>query len=55
MTRINVVPPRELTRQHLIAEYRELPRVFGLVKKAAARGERPSLNRARIALRLGKK
>ena len=28
MTRINVVPVEELSDQHLIAEYRELPRVI---------------------------
>lgn len=28
MTRINVVPVKELSDQHLIAEYRELPRVL---------------------------
>lgn len=28
MTRINVIPPEELTDQHLLAEYRELPRIF---------------------------
>lgn len=28
MTRINVVPVKELSDQHLIAEYHELPRVF---------------------------
>ena len=28
MTRINVVPVNELSDQHLIAEYRELPRVI---------------------------
>jgi len=27
MTRINCIPPNELIRQHLVAEYRELPRV----------------------------
>ena len=32
MTRINVVPPAELCNKHLLAEYRELPRVFGLAK-----------------------
>ena len=32
MTRINVIDPQELTRQHLIAEIRELPRIFTLVK-----------------------
>lgn len=39
MTRINCVPPSELTRQHLIAEYRELPRVFTLAEASHARGE----------------
>lgn len=34
MTRINCVPPEELSRQHLLAEYRELPRVFALADKA---------------------
>lgn len=38
MTRINCVPVRELSGSHLIAEYRELPRVFALARKAAARG-----------------
>lgn len=34
MTRINVVPPGELHMKHLVAEYRELPRVFKLAEKA---------------------
>lgn len=34
MTRINVVPVEELTTKHLVAEYRENPRVFALVHKA---------------------
>lgn len=34
MTRINCVPPEELCREHLVAEYRELPRVFALAAKA---------------------
>ena len=34
MTRINCVPPSELCRQHLIAEYRELPRVFKQARRA---------------------
>jgi deoxyribonuclease (pyrimidine dimer) len=33
MTRINVVPVTELTDKHLLAEYRELPRVFELAWK----------------------
>lgn len=41
MTRINCIPPRELSREHLIAEYRELPRIFALARAAIARGERP--------------
>lgn len=32
MTRINLIPPSDLTDQHLIAEYRELPRIFALVR-----------------------
>jgi deoxyribonuclease (pyrimidine dimer) len=32
MTRINVVDPTLLTDQHLLAEYRELPRVFALAR-----------------------
>lgn len=35
MTRINIVPVQSLTRQHLIAEWRELPRVFKLAHKAS--------------------
>lgn len=35
MTRINVVPVEELSREHLVAEYRELPRVFNLAKAAS--------------------
>jgi deoxyribonuclease (pyrimidine dimer) len=35
MTRINVVPVESLCRQHLIAEWRELPRVFALACKAS--------------------
>lgn len=35
MTRINVVPVESLHQKHLIAEYRELPRVFSLAHKAS--------------------
>lgn len=41
MTRINCIPPSELSGPHLVAEYRELPRVFALVRAAIARGEAP--------------
>lgn len=39
MTRINLVHPSLLSDRHLGAEYRELPRVFGLVRAAVDRGE----------------
>lgn len=32
MTRINCVPVEELNDKHLLAEYRELPRIFALAK-----------------------
>lgn len=41
MTRINCVPVEELWGPHLVAEYRELPRVFRLMARAQARGEAP--------------
>ena len=33
MTRINIIPPSELTDQHLIAEYREITMVPGMLKR----------------------
>lgn len=39
MTRINCIPPDELTGPHLVAEYRELPRVVGLANAAWQRRE----------------
>ena len=33
MTRINIIPPTELTDQHLIAEYREITMVPGSLKR----------------------
>lgn len=53
MTRINCIPPSELTGPHLVAEYRELPRVFALVRAAIARGERPDDQRNPSSYRLG--
>lgn len=35
MTRINCIPVAELTDKHLLAEYRELPRVFKLARAGA--------------------
>ena len=54
MTRINCIPPAELTVKHLVAEYRELPRVFGLVRLAIARGELPDDPRNPPAYTLGR-
>ena len=53
MTRINCVPVEELSREHLVAEYRELPRAFRLVRKAILRGERPDDRRNPPTYRLG--
>lgn len=41
MTRINLVDPKVLTNQHLMAEYRELPRIFTAVKKLQDDGKFP--------------
>lgn len=35
MNRINVIHPATLTDLHLLAEYRELPRIFALAHKAS--------------------
>lgn len=40
MTRINVVPVDELTDKHLLAEYRELPRIYKAAKKFYDNGEK---------------
>lgn len=39
MTRINVIPVSELTDKHLLAEYRELPRVYKAAVKYYEKGE----------------
>lgn len=54
MTRINCVPPSELSGPHLVAEYRELPRIFALVRAASARGETPDDPRNPLTYVLGK-
>lgn len=41
MTRINLVPPQELSGPHLVAEYRELPRIFNLVRNRIKKGQTP--------------
>lgn len=42
MTRINLVPPSELHRKHLQAEYYELPEIFRLVRARQAKGFSPT-------------
>jgi len=42
MTRINCVPVTELSRLHLVAEYRELPRLFGMMKKYQSLNKTPA-------------
>lgn len=37
MTRINLTPVETLMDQHLMAEYRELPRIFGAVRERLAK------------------
>lgn len=53
MTRINLIDPKLLHDKHLLAEYRELPRVYGLVRDAVARGERPNDPRNPTQFRMG--
>ena len=53
MTRINCIPPDELITRHLVAEYRELPRVFALVRASIARGEVPEDTKNPREYRLG--
>lgn len=38
MTRVNLIPVEELHYKHLVAEYRENGRIFGLVRRAQTRG-----------------
>ena len=42
MTRINCIPPSELTDKHLLAEYRESIRIYGWARKAWDRGDDPA-------------
>lgn len=53
MTRINCVPVEELSVKHLLAEYRELPRVYALAGAAYARGELPAQHGERYTLGKG--
>ena len=42
MVRINLIPPRNLSDQHLIAEYNEILMLLGYVKKYPRLGKIPS-------------
>lgn len=42
MTRINTVHPTMLAKRQLFAEYRELPRIFNLVRKRIDKGHSPA-------------
>ena len=52
MTRINCVPVTELVDKHLVAEYRELPRIYKLARACRERGVNPGTLPA--TYRLGK-
>lgn len=54
MTRINVVPPEELSVKHLIAEYREITRVPGNLTKSLNRKIPFNLNEIPSTYTLGK-
>jgi deoxyribonuclease (pyrimidine dimer) len=41
MTRINVVPVEELCNKHLLAEWREMPRLAGYLKRSLNRKGKP--------------
>lgn len=43
MTRINVVPVEELTDKHLVAEYRELPRIYKAAVKFFNRNDKSQI------------
>lgn len=43
MTRINVgIPPKDLSRQHLIAEHREIKRIPNMVREGKLKGKIPA-------------
>lgn len=59
MTRINVIPVQELTDQHLMAEYRELPMVMASARRSSAVGYKPTdkytLNKGHVMFFYNKK
>ncbi len=48
MSRINCIPPHELHNKHLLAEYRELPRVFRLARNDAIIPEKYTLGKGHV-------
>jgi len=59
MTRINVIPPHELTDQHLMAEYRELPMVVAAARRSKPDGyehtDKYTLNKGHVKFFYNKK
>jgi deoxyribonuclease (pyrimidine dimer) len=54
MTRINVVDPKELSRQHLVAEYREITRLPGNLNTWINRKSKPpSFDEIPVEYKLG--
>lgn len=43
MTRINCIDVSELCNKHLLAEYRELPRIFSWLEKVIEKGKDPNV------------
>lgn len=43
MTRINCIHVSELCNSHLLAEYRELPRIFSWLEKVIAKNNKPQI------------
>jgi hypothetical protein len=48
MTRINCIPPAELHDRHLLAEYRELPRVFALARPVSDAPQHYALGKGHV-------
>ena len=53
MTRINCIPVEELSAKHLVAEYREIGRIYALAITAYNRGEQPAQHGTRYTLGKG--
>lgn len=59
MTRINVIPVEELTDQHLMAEYRELPMIPAIARRSSVEGykhtDKYTLNKGHVKFFYDKK